>query len=101
MPRIFLARTPQVLTAHPAPAVSGSQPPAFFVPRQRFPNAVAKPDLWRVPDLCTGATDVKGATFSEEIHSTSIYRRFDPQRHRDPPPGGARQDEKPHRQVFR
>src|ERR671910_2507701 len=99
MPRISLARTPQVLTAHPAPAVSRSQPPAFFVPRQRFPNAVAKPDLWRVPDLCTGATDVKGATFSEEIHSTSIYRRFDPERHADRLAGGAREPERPHGQF--
>ena len=99
--RICRGRTRPAERARPAHAESGSQPPAFLVPRQRFPDAVAKADLRRVADLGARAADVERAALGEEVHSAPVYRRLDAERHAHGLARGAGQPERPHGQLQR
>ena len=60
-----------------------SQPPFTPVPLERSPDALSQSDRGRIAQLGASATDVECAALGEEVDSTAVDRRLDPERSAD------------------
>src|SRR5437667_2224934 len=82
-------------------ALGMSEPAMRAIPLNRSFDAVAQPDLRRVPDVATRAADVEGAAFGKEVDATAINRRLNTKGRADRFARGSGHPERPDRQVHR